>query len=39
LANSGVAINDQFEYAKVLVNGNKYIIAKDLVESVATVAK
>lgn len=39
LANSGVAINDQFEYAKVLVNGNKYIIAKDLVESVAAVAK
>lgn len=39
LANSGVAINDQFEYAKVLVNGNKYIIAKDLIESVAAVAK
>ena len=35
-ANLGIALNPKVEYAVVLVNGTKYVVAKDLVTSVAT---
>ena len=34
--NLGIAVGEQFEYSKVLANEKKYIIAKDLVESLAS---
>ncbi|BAP39722.1 isoleucine--tRNA ligase [Metamycoplasma canadense] len=39
IANSGVAINKDFKYIKVLVNNQVYILANDLVESVANLCK
>ncbi|WP_369085689.1 isoleucine--tRNA ligase [Metamycoplasma spumans] len=39
IANSGVAINASFDYQIVKANDKKYVIAKELVEKVAEVAK
>ncbi|MCP4336655.1 MAG: isoleucine--tRNA ligase [Mycoplasma sp.] len=39
IANSGVAVGDSFEYSKVKVNGTNYIIATQLLDKVAELAK
>ncbi|AZZ65396.1 isoleucine--tRNA ligase [Metamycoplasma phocicerebrale] len=39
IANSGVAINKDFEYIKVKVNNNNYVVAKELLESIANACK
>lgn len=39
IANSGVAINKDFDYLKVKINNQVYIVAKDLLESVANICK
>ncbi|TPI01840.1 isoleucine--tRNA ligase [Mycoplasma struthionis] len=39
IANSGVAINSKFKYVLVESNSKKLVIAKDLLESVASVSK
>ncbi|QJG67092.1 isoleucine--tRNA ligase [Mycoplasma phocoenae] len=39
IANSGVAINEDFEYVIVLHNNNKYIVAKALLEQLTDVFK
>lgn len=39
IANSGVAVGDSFEYSKVEANGEKYIIATQLLDKVAELAK
>ncbi|MGX9395290.1 isoleucine--tRNA ligase [Mycoplasma sp. 1781] len=39
IANSGVAINSEFEYIKIKVNNTTYILAEGLVESVAQQCK
>lgn len=39
IANSGVAINKDFEYIKVRVNNQVYILAKELLESVSQLCK
>ena len=33
--NLGIAVSDQFDYAKILVNDKKYIVAKDLLDTLA----
>ncbi len=33
--NLGIAVGEQFDYAKVLVNDKKYIVAKDLLDTLA----
>ncbi|TPR53688.1 isoleucine--tRNA ligase [Metamycoplasma neophronis] len=39
IANSGVAINADFDYVLVKANNKRYVVAKDLLETVAQVAK
>ncbi|MCV3733831.1 isoleucine--tRNA ligase [Mycoplasma enhydrae] len=39
IANSGVAVNKDFEYIKVKVNNKNYIVAKEMLESVVTACK
>lgn len=34
--NLGIAVGEEFDYVKVLVNNQKYIVANDLLESLAT---
>src|SRR5690606_15470921 len=35
-ANLGISVNPEYKYAVVAANNDKYIVAKDLVEKVAT---
>jgi isoleucyl-tRNA synthetase len=39
IANAGVAVNEKFEYVKILVNDINYIVAKELLESLVETFK